>query len=303
MPSFTCVACKKKFKLPKLYKAHEVPCVKADRLKKGLPAEPELIGQNGELVSRKVSMFWPEEKAWFEGILSHFDPEDKSYTVAYNDGESESGVTLPDDTVALHDDEEDGDDDDFKLEAKKSSKRARPSTKSTAKRGTTRGGKAAKVAREQSHKAPEAAAVEETPMLDEDLFDFCEETPKATSQKKTRGTKASKVLEDAIQVEPPESSNPDACTSPLAEALANVHKNATGTVHGVSKASNWLLSSEPEKTEAVSSAWTAIEGTLPSVQIDEMRRQWTTAQALMNDLLDKISMFGPKGTFGERNRS
>lgn len=26
--------------------------------------------------------------------------------VAYNDGESESGVTLPDDTVALHDDEE-----------------------------------------------------------------------------------------------------------------------------------------------------------------------------------------------------
>lgn len=81
MPSFTCVACKKKFKLPKLYKAHEVPCVKADRLKKGLPAEPELIGQNGELVSRKVSMFWPEEKAWFEGILSHFDPEDKSYTV------------------------------------------------------------------------------------------------------------------------------------------------------------------------------------------------------------------------------
>lgn len=121
---------------------------------------------------------------------------------------------------------QDGDDDDFKLEAKKSSKRARPSTKSTAKRGTTRGGKAAKVAREQSHKAPEAAAVEETPMLDEDLFDFCEETPKATSQKKTRGTKASKVLEDAIQVEPPESSNPDACTSPLAEALANVHKNA-----------------------------------------------------------------------------
>lgn len=54
------------------------------------------------LVGREVSCFWQEEKTWYSGTLASYDSRLGTYTVMYEDGDTEEGVQLPDITVFVH---------------------------------------------------------------------------------------------------------------------------------------------------------------------------------------------------------
>ncbi|KAK3265431.1 hypothetical protein CYMTET_25885 [Cymbomonas tetramitiformis] len=56
-----------------------------------------------QLIGRRVSCYWAAEKQWFSGVLDHFDAVTKEFTVLYDDGDRELGISLPDDTVKFLD--------------------------------------------------------------------------------------------------------------------------------------------------------------------------------------------------------
>ena len=39
------------------------------------------------ILQAKVSLYWPGMKEWYDGIITHVDPEDEALTVTYEDGE------------------------------------------------------------------------------------------------------------------------------------------------------------------------------------------------------------------------
>ena len=60
------------------------------------------LNDSGGLQCRAVHVWWRNEEKWFPGTLRKFLKDSMTYTIFYEDGDTEEGVQLPDNEIYLH---------------------------------------------------------------------------------------------------------------------------------------------------------------------------------------------------------